>query len=74
MAPSLVETQTDNPTEVTIKTLKVSKPLRLSGALEKFESFDVTPVIGREYPKLKVVDLLNAPNSDDLLRDLAITS
>lgn len=50
------------------------EPLRLSGALDKFESFDVTPVIGREYINVNLVDLLRAPDSDDLLRDLAITS
>ncbi|KAK0629262.1 hypothetical protein B0T17DRAFT_589129 [Bombardia bombarda] len=49
------------------------EPLKLSGALDHFESFDVTPVIGREFPKVDVVELLSAPNSDELLRDLAIT-
>jgi hypothetical protein len=33
-----------------------------------------TPVIGREYPEVNVVDdILNASDSDELLRDLAIT-
>lgn len=50
------------------------KPLKLSGALDQFEHFDVTPVIGREYVNVNVVELLEAPNSDELLRDLAITS
>ena len=51
------------------------KPLQLSGALDAYaESFDVTPVIGREFPKVNLVEVLNAPNSDELLRDLAITS
>ncbi|KAK3332889.1 hypothetical protein B0T19DRAFT_112959 [Cercophora scortea] len=49
------------------------EPLKLSGALDKFDSFDVTPVIGREYANVDLVELLNAPNSDELLRDLAIT-
>ncbi|KAE8382511.1 putative alpha-ketoglutarate-dependent sulfonate dioxygenase [Aspergillus bertholletiae] len=48
-------------------------PLKLSGALDAFESFDVTPVIGREYPNANLKDFLCAPNSDALLRDLAIT-
>jgi hypothetical protein len=53
-----------------------SELTRLSGALDKgFEFDDVTPAIGREYPTLNIVnDLLNANNSDELLRDLAITS
>lgn len=50
------------------------EPLKLSGALEVFDSFDVTPVIGREYSNVDLVKLLRAPNSDELLRDLAITS
>lgn len=49
-------------------------PLKLSGALDAFESFDVTPVIGREFPNASLKDFLCAPNSDDLLRDLSITS
>ena len=38
-------------------------PLRQSGLLNsKFESEDATPIIGREFPKLNIVDnLLNAP-------------
>lgn len=50
------------------------EPLKLSGALDKFESFDVTPIIGREYVGVNLADWLKAPNSDELLRDLAITS
>lgn len=74
MAPSVTETETSNQADVPFRTLKVSKPLQLSGVLDKFESFDVTPVIGTEYPILKVVDLLSAPNADELIRDLAIKS
>ena len=50
------------------------EPLKLSGALNQFEHFDVTPVIGREYVNVNLAELLRAPNSDDLIRDLAITS
>ncbi|KAK3503919.1 hypothetical protein B0T13DRAFT_144368 [Neurospora crassa] len=49
------------------------EPLELSGALEQFENFEVTPVIGREYVNVDLVEWLRAPNSDELLRDLAIT-
>ncbi|KAL2177539.1 uncharacterized protein P884DRAFT_307684 [Thermothelomyces heterothallicus CBS 202.75] len=49
------------------------EPLKLSGALDHLEYFDVTPVIGREYVNVDLVELLRAPNSDELLRDLAIT-
>lgn len=50
------------------------EPLKLSGALDKYEHFDSTPIIGREFPSLDIKELLRAPNSDDLIRDLAITS
>ncbi|KAK5658061.1 hypothetical protein OQA88_2617 [Cercophora sp. LCS_1] len=49
------------------------EPLKLSGALDQFSSFDVTPVIGREFEAVDLVKWLRAPNSDELLRDLAIT-
>ncbi|KPM43277.1 hypothetical protein AK830_g3252 [Neonectria ditissima] len=70
MAPSATEGgipintkgQTQNP-----------QPLKLSGALKDYESFDSTPAIGREFPKANLVDWLNAPNADELIRDLAIT-
>lgn len=48
-------------------------PLQLSAALDQFKSFQSTPVIGQEFPEAKLVDWLTAPNSDELLRDLAIT-
>lgn len=50
------------------------QPLKQSGELDKFDFEEATPVIGREYPKINIVDdLFNAPNADELLRDLAIT-
>jgi hypothetical protein len=48
-------------------------PLELSGALDKYESIEVTPVLGREFPTAKLLEWMDAPNSDELLRDLAIT-
>lgn len=51
-------------------------PLKVSGALAQHpqaKSIDLTPVIGREYPDLNLVEVLKAENSDELLRDLAIT-
>jgi alpha-ketoglutarate-dependent taurine dioxygenase len=50
-----------------------NEPLRLSGVIDQFKSFDVTPVIGREFPTADLAKWLRAPNSDALLRDLAIT-
>ncbi|EJT78171.1 alpha-ketoglutarate-dependent taurine dioxygenase [Gaeumannomyces tritici R3-111a-1] len=72
MSPSAV----DAPGEVPIvaKTTAHKEPLKTTGALDTYEHFDVTPTIGREFPKAEIVDLLDAPNSDELLRDLAITT
>lgn len=50
-------------------------PLRPSGALDQFDFEETTPVIGREYFGIDIVnDLLNAPDADDRLRDVAIAS
>lgn len=51
---------------------RLSKPLVYSGSLDKFKNADITPVIGREYEGLQVVDLLKA--DDQVIRDLAVTS
>ncbi|KAH7083843.1 hypothetical protein FB567DRAFT_604942 [Paraphoma chrysanthemicola] len=48
-------------------------PLQLKGVLDQYESFDVTPVIGREFANVNLKEWLRAPNSDELIRDLAIT-
>lgn len=50
------------------------EPLQLKGVLEQYESFDVTPIIGREFRDVNLKEWLRADNSDELLRDLAITS
>lgn len=47
----------------------LSKPLLYSGSLDEYKSFDVTPVIGREYPEARLVDILK---DDVKIRDLAI--
>ena len=49
------------------------EPLKNSGSLSHLEYVDVTPIIGREYPTAKVKDILHASNSEQQLRDLAIT-
>ena len=51
------------------------EPLKLEGTLEGFKYDDSTPAIGREYSDVNIVDdLLNSPNGDERLRDLAIIS
>ncbi|PQE20851.1 Taurine catabolism dioxygenase protein [Rutstroemia sp. NJR-2017a BBW] len=51
----------------------IKTPMKLTGALDKFESFDLTPVIGKEFPKANLAEWLQAPNSEELIRDLAVT-
>lgn len=51
----------------------IKSPMQLAGALDKFESFDVTPVIGKEFPTANLAEWLKADNADELIRDLAIT-
>jgi hypothetical protein len=68
MSPSAVST------EPQVSPVKSQKPLKSTGSLDKFESIDITPVIGTEYPTVKLADLIKAPNADEFLRDLAIKS
>jgi hypothetical protein len=78
MAPTLEESTLVTRTTQSKATQESSalqrEPLKLSGVIEQFESFDVTPAIGREYPTVNLKEWLSASNSDELLRDLAITS
>ncbi|KAL2786904.1 hypothetical protein BJX66DRAFT_341690 [Aspergillus keveii] len=48
----------------------IREPLKYSGSLDEYKSFDVTPVIGKEFPELQLTDILN---DEQKLRDLAIT-
>ncbi len=48
---------------------RLSGPLKYSGSLDQYEHFDVTAVIGREFPNLQLSDILN---DDTKIRDLAI--
>ena len=52
----------------------INEPFKLKGLLDQDKSFKVTPVIGTEFPDAKVVEWLRAPNSDEIIRELAITS
>jgi hypothetical protein len=47
----------------------VRAPLKYSGTLDQYESFDVTGVIGREFQKVQLSEILE---DDAKLRDLAI--
>lgn len=81
MAPSKIEETSDSvhqdhhavKASVTPSSY-IKEPLQLKGVLDQFKSFDVTPVIGKEFVDVNLAEWLTAPNSDDLIRDLAITS
>ncbi|WWC69807.1 uncharacterized protein I206_103750 [Kwoniella pini CBS 10737] len=48
-------------------------PMKYNGTLEGYTHFEVTPSIGREFGSdLQLSELLKAPNSDELIRDLAV--
>ena len=53
---------------------RCTQPLKYSGSLDSYKYHDSTPVIGREFQGLQVKDLLQASNSDQLIKDLAVIS
>jgi len=56
-----------------IARTRLRAPLPYTSLLGSYKHFDSTPVIGREFEGLQVVDILAASNSDALIRDLAVT-
>jgi hypothetical protein len=54
--------------------LLIKEPLKLKGVLNEYKSIKTTPIIGTEFPDAKLAEWMKAPNSDELLLDLAITS
>lgn len=48
------------------------EPLKVSGALPS-NFFEVTSIIGREYPDVQISELMSSPRRDEYIRDLAIT-
>lgn len=80
MAPTFTESAEQTQADISNKLKSLSgseqtkKPLKVKGVLEQFKYFDVTPILGREFQDVNLLQWLRAPNSDDLIRDLAITS
>jgi hypothetical protein len=50
----------------------IFEPMKYGGSLDHLEYVEVTPIIGREYTKAKIKDILHADNSEEQLRDLAV--
>jgi hypothetical protein len=79
MAPS-VDANIISPTDSseqgqTLKTTKNAihkEPLKASGSLSS-NYFDLTSIIGREYPDVQISALMNSPRREEYIRDLAIT-
>jgi hypothetical protein len=72
MAPSVAHHETTSAFPRVI-TKGAKSALRPAGSLDQFQKFDVTPVIGTEFKEgVQLASLLSAPNSDELIRDLAI--
>jgi hypothetical protein len=69
MAPLIAQV----PASVDLPRVTKRTQLKSSGNLDQFEKFDATPVIGTEFaPEVQLSDFLSAPNSDELIHDLAI--
>jgi len=49
------------------------EPLRSNHSLDKYDFVEATPCVGREYSNLSIRDMLNAPNSDELIQEFAYT-
>ena len=72
MAPLIAQGLPDNE-RAGVESDAPPQPLKYSGSLDCLESFDVTTVIGTEFLSgVQLAQLLVAPNSDNLLRDLAL--
>jgi hypothetical protein len=77
MAPIAVETETPpsmgNGTLPTKARGLQREPLKASGLLDHHKFFESTTIIGREYPNVQIADLMQSPQKDQYIRDLAIT-
>ena len=73
MAPGIVQTAAVSAEIPNLKKAAIREPLRSSGSLNEFIKTDSTVVIGTEFKEgVQLASFLEAPNSDELLRDLAI--
>jgi hypothetical protein len=75
MAPSATEVESQAAVPVGSGKTNTAKPwVKSTRVLDQYKHFEVTPVIGREYLDANLVSWLQAPNSEELLRELALTS
>lgn len=50
------------------------QPMTGTGSLDGFEQLINSPAIGLEFPEIDLVEVMERPDSDRLLRDLSIMS
>ena len=50
------------------------EPMTSNGSLKDYEQIQLAPILGTEFPKANLVDMMNAPNADELIAELAYTS
>jgi hypothetical protein len=73
LTQSITDVATDAVNKLSLKGTYT--PLKSSGSLDHLEKWDSTPVIGTEFAKgIQLSQLLEGPDSDKLIRDLAILS
>ena len=73
MAPGIAQVTVSSPMSTSTVKKAARQPLKSSGILDGFAKIDLTSVIGTEFPEgVQLTQFLEAPNSDDLLRDLAL--
>ncbi|GAD94720.1 hypothetical protein AN2198.2 [Paecilomyces variotii No. 5] len=75
MAPSVDIQTTSEHDEIKVKGADsplsglIREPLKYAGSLDEYQHFNVTPVIGAEFPEVQLTDILN---DDKKIKDLAI--
>ncbi|KAK5708946.1 hypothetical protein LTR17_020226 [Elasticomyces elasticus] len=68
--PEIIESGNRLKTKATAGGSTIREPLKYSGSLDEYESFDVTNVIGKEFPALQLSQILS---EEAKIRDLAVT-
>lgn len=52
-----------------------TQPIPRNHSLDKWKSLEVTPFIGQEFGSdIQLSQIVNAPNADELIKDLAVLS
>lgn len=52
----------------------IREPIQRTGVLDHVKAVKLTPIIGTEFPEASLAEWLRAPDSDALIRELAVIS